>query len=433
MKKIISAVITIVILSTTVCCQSQHASNKEEIHFSQIERPYMTISPFIKKLLKLDENALQKELEKFWIENKNFPLIENDSLDKDYVYTTFIYRDSTPNKMISFEIFGTYDETRLGNKKLYHLPNTDLYYRCYKFPKDICFSYRFVITDTVSGTTTKTIDKHNPNLIPHGEIKNFSYSVFDLNPDKTDLNIKKNNTKQGIIDTIRYTDKVVKKGRNIYVYLPAGYDENRAKEYPVIYLFDAFIYLNRVEVPNILNNLINEGEIEPMIAVFFNTYSSTRKDILPLKYDFMKEFVTDVVPLIKSKYNVSSLPEETIIGGMSYGGLAAGFMAFYHPDIFGKVLGQSSSFWRDFEYLDSQGEWFRDDWLINQYLISEKKQIKFFLDWGLQENWVLDSNREMVEVLIDKGYDVKFIEFNGWHDWSNSRKTFAKGLIYLLE
>ena len=42
--------------------------------------------------------------------------------------------------------------------------------------------------------------------------------------------------------------------------------------------------------------------------------------------------------------------EKNIIDGMSYGGLAAGFMAFHHPDIFGKVLGQSSSFWRDFEY-----------------------------------------------------------------------------------
>jgi len=58
---------------------------------------------------------------------------------------------------------------------------------------------------------------------------------------------------------------------------------------------------------------------------------------------------------------------------MGYGGLAAGFMAFHHPDIFEKVLGQSSSFWRDFEYLDSEGEWFRDAWLIKQYLISEKK------------------------------------------------------------
>ncbi len=432
MKKIISTLLSVFMLSQIIYCQSQPETIKE-IQFSQIERPYMTISPFVNKLLKLDKVDLQKELNKFWSENETFPYTESDSLDNDYLYTTLIYRDSTPNKVISFEIFGTYDENRLGNKKLYHLTNTDFYYRCYKFPKDICFSYRFVITDTISGEVFKTVDKHNPNLIPHGKITNYSYSVFDLEAPETDWNIEKYTNVQSVIDTLRYTDKVVKKERIIYVYTPSGYNKNNSKTYPVIYLFDAFIYLNRVEVPNILDNLIMEGKIEPMIAVFFGTYSNTRKDILPLKYDFMEEFVSDVVPLIRSKYNVSPLPEENIIGGMSYGGLAAGFMAFYHPNIFGKVLGQSSSFWRDFEYLDNEGEWFRDDWLINQYLISDKKQLKFFLDWGLQENWVLDSNRKMVQVLIDKEYEVKFIEFNGWHDWSNSRKTFVNGLLYLLE
>jgi len=433
MKKTICVILTGFLFCISVYGQSKPKTIKKEVSFSQIERPYMTISPFIKQFLKLNGKELQKELNRFWATNKTLPLTEIDSLDYDYVYTTLIYRDSSPNKTISIKMFGTYDEQRLGNKKLYHLPNTDFYYRCYKFPKDICFSYQYVITDTITKQTFSTIDKFNPNTIPHGEITNYTYSVFDLNPPETDWNIKKDINIQSIIDTLPYTDKIVKKERNIYVYIPHGYDAKRAKPYPVIYLFDASIYLNRVEVPNILDNLINEDKIEPMIAVFLGTYGSTRKYILPLNFDFMEEFTSDVLPLIRKKYNVSYRPDENILGGMSYGGLASGFMAFYHPDIFGKVLGQSSSFWRDFEYLDSEGEWFRDDWLINQYLISDKKQLKFFLDWGLQENWVLDSNRKMVKVLINKGYEVKFIEFNGWHDWSNSRKTFANGLMYLLE
>jgi len=46
---------------------------------------------------------------------------------------------------------------------------------------------------------------------------------------------------------------------------------------------------------------------------------------------------------------------------------------------------------------------------------------------------VLGSNRRMVRVLDKKGYDYKYTEFNGWHDWSNSRKTFSKGLLYLMK
>lgn len=433
MKKTIIVILTGFLFCQSIYGQSKPETIKNEVSFSQIERPYMTISPFIKQLLKLDEKTLQIELDRFWIKNKTFPLIESDTLDNDYIYTTFIYRNNFPNKVISFEIFGTYDEYRLGNMKLYHLPNTDLYYRCYKFPKDICFSYRFITKDTVSDEIRQDIDKNNPRTIPTGEIKPYSYSVFDLKPTEPNWNIKKYNNTQSTIDTLLYTDNVVKKQRKIYVYLPPEYDKQKSDAYPVIYLFDAFIYLNRVELPNILDNLIIDGKIEPIIAVLFDTYRSTRKDILPLKFDFMEEFISKVVPLIRVKYKVSHRPEKNIIGGMSYGGLAAGFMAFYHPDIFGNVLGQSSSFWRDFEYLDTEGEWFRDDWLINQYLTSEKKHLKFFLDYGLQENWVLDSNRKMIRVLKSKGYDVKYIEFNGWHDWANTRKTFADGLMYLLK
>jgi enterochelin esterase family protein len=395
----------------------------------------MTISPYIKQLLVKNDDDLRKELNSFWIKslNNNLPLIECDSLDKDYVYITLIFRNDSPNKEIFFEIFGIYDENRLGNMKLRHLPNTDFYYRCYKFPKDICFSYRFIIKDTVSGETTKVIDKYNPLRIPHGELRDYSYSVLDLKTNVTDWNLKNNNTANGIVDTLRYTDKVVQKERNIYVYLPPGYDKQKVEPYPVIYLFDAFIYMNRVELVNIFDNLIAENKIEPIIAVFFGTYRATRDIILPLNFKFKDEFVSDIVPLIRSEYNVSLRPEKNIIGGMSYGGLAASFIAFYHSEIFGKVLGQSSSFWRDIVHLDSEGEWLRDDWLINKYLTSDKKELKFYLDWGLQENWVLDSNRKMVKTLFNKGYDVKFIEFNGWHDWSNSRKTFAEGLMYLLE
>jgi enterochelin esterase-like enzyme len=82
---------------------------------------------------------------------------------------------------------------------------------------------------------------------------------------------------------------------------------------------------------------------------------------------------------------------------------------------------------------DLFGNEIRNDWIINQYIRVDKKKIKLFLDWGLQENMVLGANRKMVRILDKKGYDFKFVEFNGWHDWSNSRKTFPVGLMYLLK
>jgi len=433
MKQLSIFLILSVIISLSTGCQNKNINN--DIQFKEVKRPYKTISPIFSNLLKTNRIDLERETEKIWLTAKQhgLPLIEEDPLDLDYKYVTIVYRDSTNSKDITFEVYGIYDEYRFGDMKLHQLGKTDLYFRCYKVPADICFSYRFIITDTLSGITYKETDKYNEDRIPRGEAHSFSYSVLDLRKNETDWNVKRYNNLNSKIDTLKYTDAIVNKERDIYVYLPPDYDKNRKEAYPVIYLFDAFIYLNRVEVPNILDNLITEKKIEPMIAVLFGTFASTRGITLPLNNEFRNEFVSEFLPLIRDKYNTSLKPENNIIGGISYGGLAAAFFAYYHPDIFGKVLSQSGSFWRGLNLEDQQGESIREDWLIEKYLTWDKKEIKLYLDWGLQENNVLGSNRRMVRALSTKNYEYMFTEFNGWHDWSNSRKTFPQGLMYLLQ
>jgi len=413
-------------------------SRINENHFTEIKRPYKTISPYIASLLKLDGRQLKREVKRFWhtAKQNRLPLIEIDPLDKDYTFLTFIYRESGKNKNVSLDIFGIYDDTSMGNRKLRRLKNTNLFYRSYKVPNDICFSYRFKIKDTRTGNIRNSLDKFNSNRIPLGEAHSYSYSVIDLRENEADLknlNGKSEKHLDSRIDTMQYTDKLVHKKRNIYVYLPPKYDAKRKKAYPVIYLFDASIYLNRVEVPNILDNLIFEGKIEPMIAVMFGTYRKTRHIILPLNFKFKDEFVNDFLPIIRKNYNVSHIANDNIVGGMSYGGLAASFIALYHPDVLGKVLSQSGSLWRGLKHTDKQGNWLRHDWLIEKYQTMDKKDLRLFFDWGLQENWVVGSNRRMMKVLNQKAYKYKFLEFNGWHDWSNSRKTFSQGLLFLLE
>ncbi|MCK5222877.1 MAG: esterase family protein [Candidatus Aminicenantes bacterium] len=423
----------VIIIFLNLSCYAKDFTGN--ISFSEIKRPYTTIGPYISSLLKLRNEALETKTQKFWnlAKEKGLPFIEEDPLDENYKFVTLVYQNSEKNKDITFEVKGIYDEYRFGDMKLRQLGKTDLYYRCYKVPNDICFSYRFNIKDIVTGKKYKNVDKYNSDRIPKGEIHNFTFSVLDLKKSEPDWNKKRHTNLNSRLETFKYKVKALNEERNIYVYLPPDYDKNRKDGYPVIYLFDSFIYLNRVEVPNILDNLIVEGKIEPMIAVLFGTYRRTRDIILPLNFEFRDEFVSDFLPIIRKNYNTSLKPENNIIGGMSYGGLAAAFIGLYHPEIFGKILSQSGSFWRGLELTDKEGTWIRKDWLINKYLIAEKMDLKLYLDWGLQENFVLGSNRKMVRVLTQKGYDLKFVEFNGWHDWSNSRKTFPEGLLYLLK
>ena len=411
----------------------QFSCNTNNNRFSEIRPPYKSLSPIVKKWLAMDTNSLKTDLENFWTTAPQLPLVEKDSLYDDYVFITFFYRNELPNREIRFEMFGIYEEYRFADMKLYSLANTGTYYRSYMIPNDLCFSYRFSVTDTVSGKTLKVVDKYNSNTIPRDDIFDYSYSALDLRANEPDYNSKRPDVNHGKLDTLIFKSKILGYNKDVFVYTPVGFDKQRKQDYPVLYLFDSFIYLNRVEVPNILDNLINEGKIEPMVAVLINNYSDEKRETeLHLSYKF-KLFVTDeLVSFIRENYNGTTDPHQTVIGGISLGGLASTFMSFYHPDIFGKVLSQSGAFWRDTCRVDNYDNEIRNDWLINQFIQSDKKPIKIFMDWGLQENMVLGSNRKMARVLNQKGYDFKYIEFNGWHDWANSRKTFPDGLIYLM-
>ena len=410
----------------------QGAWAQQGVQFREIFTPHKSVTPLISSLL--ESGNPSDDLEHLWrrVEQEGAPVIEPDPYDENYVQVTFLYRDSSGNKTVGLEFFGIYDEPRLGDLKMHRLKDTDLFYRCYAFPKDICFSYRIILTDELTGQTQKTTDPFNQNLTPIGNRGRYSWSILDLRPDEPDWYTKRYEDTGSRLDGFEITSRFMENTRNIYVYLPSDYD-NTVHKYPVIYLFDSFLFLNRVEVPNVLDNLIRENRIEPMIAVFIdNPTDTSRLTELPMNPRF-KSFMTDeLIPEIKGRYRITDEREETIVGGISYGGLAACYLAFECDSIFGKVLSQSGSLWRGLDWYDVNGIDVRGDWLINRYLTAETKDLKLFLDWGLQEDWCLSSGRRMVRTLEQKGYPYRFVEFNGWHDWSNSRKTFPEGLLYLM-
>lgn len=57
----------------------------------------------------------------------------------DYVFATFFYQDTTHKQEIEIEVFGIYDEYRLGHWKLYRLDLLPFYL----FPDDLYLAYRF--------------------------------------------------------------------------------------------------------------------------------------------------------------------------------------------------------------------------------------------------------------------------------------------------
>jgi len=86
----------------------------------------------------------------------------------------------------------------------------------------------------------------------------------------------------GQVEKHHLKSALLKNEREIAVYLPPGYSR-REKPYPVLVLFDELAYLGDqnqmvlIPAPTILNNLISEGRIPAMVALFVGNAPGVRK------------------------------------------------------------------------------------------------------------------------------------------------------------
>ncbi len=90
-------------------------------------------------------------------------------------------------------------------------------------------------------------------------------------------------------------------GNKLNVYLPYGYDEN--KQYNIFYLMhgggeneNTLVAQNDTMIPNMIDHMIENNEIDPMIVVF-PTFNKTKAE------DFWKEWRESVVPFVEGKYS----------------------------------------------------------------------------------------------------------------------------------
>ncbi|MBP0448367.1 enterochelin esterase [Kitasatospora sp. RG8] len=216
-------------------------------------------------------------------------------------------------------------------------------------------------------------------------------------------------------------------GRRVDVHLPAGHRADGGP-YPVLVLLDGEMWGEVLSVGDTLDNLVADGAVPPAVALLVHTMGPGRPDDLSCNPGFVDFLADRLLPWASAGYGTALTPDRTVIAGQSAGGLTAAFAAFRRPERFGGALSQSGSFWwPDGTEFDAGSEW-----LTRQFATGERRAARFYLEVGLQEWMLLPQNRHLRDVLVARGYDVEYREFNGGHDYACWRGGLADGLAHLL-
>lgn len=183
--------------------------------------------------------------------------------------------------------------------------------------------------------------------------------VFIALPDE----YKGESQQQGTIESMEYSVANLSKGtdvKKLNVYLPYGYDDsNTDTKYNVLYLMHGGGENENLlfggpgqskEMKRILDNMIEKGDIEPLIVVT-PTFNGGKNDTAL----FHEELMNDVVPLVETRYSthvgsgdlddLKATREHRAFGGFSMGSVTTWYIYINCLDYFKYFLPLSGDCW----------------------------------------------------------------------------------------
>ncbi len=284
--------------------------------------------------------------------------------------------------------------------------------------------------------------------VPQGKVQQFDIDSKEtklLNPGiarKEFGKVDPTNPKTLIVEThnIDYT-------RKITVYIPAQYQSGT--EAPFMVTHDGPSGKPGLELPNILDNLIAQKRIPPIILIMIaNGGGDAQGHERGKEYDTMSgvfaEYIeTEVLPRVEKNFDVklTKNPDGRAAMGNSSGGSAALIMAWFRPDLYHRVLTTSGTFVNQqwpFDPNMPDGAWGFHETLIPS---CPPKPIRLFISVGDRDllnpnvmrdgmhDWV-EANHRMAKVLKAKGYDYQYLFCRGaGHSVGNAQAQFLPHAI----
>lgn len=338
--------------------------------------------------------------------NNQLPFAIHDSV-------VFMYKGkSEPYWAGDFNGWGS-ETTGWKGKKI---GNSDFWWLKKQFPPDARLDYKVVVGNSW------ILDPSNPQIQYSGWGPNSQLTMPEwIFPAETELH-------QGVISgSLSEIQQIQSNSTNLgykvnyRVYLPYNYAST--DRMPVIYVTDGHEYADAKlgAMTIILDNLIYEGIIDPVVAVFVDPRNPTngenrRMDEYRANIRFVNFLADELVNKIDENYKTLQSSHERAILGTSLGGWNAAYTGFHRSDKFGLIGIHSPAF---------------DNAILNSFEKSEKLDLKLFMSTGTIYDTQLKA-ASMRDILQAKGYDLNYIEVNQGHSWGNWRGLTDAALIWFF-
>ncbi|HEY6502604.1 MAG TPA: alpha/beta hydrolase-fold protein [Chitinophagaceae bacterium] len=220
------------------------------------------------------------------------------------------------------------------------------------------------------------------------------------------------NVPHGHVQQILFPSKSTNTSRRAFVYTPPGYEKDKKKKYPVLYLQhgwgeDETAWSNQGRANLIMDNLIAEGKIKPFIIVM--TYGMTNE----IRFGGMRDFkiepfqtvlVDELIPYVDAHFRTIANQPHRAMAGLSMGGMETKMITLARPDVFSHYA------------LLSGGTYAPAD-------IKDKSKVKLiFLSCGSFER--PDGVRNAAIALKEAGFNaVSYVSENTRHEFQTWRRS----------
>ncbi|MEO8103944.1 MAG: alpha/beta hydrolase-fold protein [Betaproteobacteria bacterium] len=257
----------------------------------------------------------------------------------------------------------------------------------------------------------------------------------------------------GHIERIASLPSKFVESREIQVWLPPGYERDRKRRYPVLYLhdgqnvFDAAAAGAEWQFDETAQRLVRAGAVEPFIIVAVSATPARMDEYTPsstflpaarsgLPDDrrvggaaprYAAYLTRELKPAIDRRYRTRAGAAHTAIGGSSLGGLITMWLLLHHADVFGAGLVVSPSVWWDEQFI------VRD---AATAPLGRQARPRVWLDTGMQEGAEAPTlTRQLRDTLMRRGWNARTLAYLEQPDGTHDEASWAlrvEGMLRFL-